>query len=609
MLQAAAPRELYCTRITNVTDALRSLRAVSMSDSSATSWSTPTPRDYVLEIVQQSPTDAAALPCSWLVANQLGGGAATAIASAPDNKHLKFVPFAGAAACLGFADAALAAPHLDGKAFCFLPLPVSTRLPVHVNGFFELSSNRRDIWHGTDMSGDGRTRSEWNAALLRDIVAPCYVRVIEALARKWGPSQQFYDAWPLATLVDPWTTVKKRFFELIGTIEVMWTKAGGGRRIAPKAAVLMEDFASPEVPATAAAGAGGAAASQGTPVLAAGADASTLSAVYEALVEDGVPVVRLPKALVEALLSSGASSILVTPEFVRRHFKNSAVPHPSVRDRARAVALLKYCLRGLSGEQFRELVGLPLLPLADGSLGSFSRPVSVDRALVRELESFGYPRASVVLAVGMAQAQLVAKHTTRSTRPGHKPPPPVIPRDDLQTLAIQIMLDGVEGDADVVDVADVFVCSVAQYALLQPTSGASLVDRDIDPEVFDTLSLPEVEAATNVRIMQPANVAELLPSTVPPEWRSEKEVEWSPGERGQPTLDWLHSLWEYLVTEVDTLEPFEGTIPLIPTVNGTLCALTKDSLSVVVDPADLPAAVMVSACERRHCWFLRRPVH
>ena len=33
-----------------------------------------------------------------------------------------------------------------GRAFCFLPLPVLTGLPVHINGYFELSSNRRDIW-------------------------------------------------------------------------------------------------------------------------------------------------------------------------------------------------------------------------------------------------------------------------------------------------------------------------------------------------------------------------------------------------------------------------------------------------------------------------------
>ncbi|CAN0506780.1 unnamed protein product, partial [Scytosiphon promiscuus] len=46
-----------------------------------------------------------------------------------------------------------------GAAYCFLPLPVVTGLPVHVNGYFELSSNsRRDIWSGSDMVGDGELR-------------------------------------------------------------------------------------------------------------------------------------------------------------------------------------------------------------------------------------------------------------------------------------------------------------------------------------------------------------------------------------------------------------------------------------------------------------------
>ena len=42
-----------------------------------------------------------------------------------------------------------------GRAFCFLPLPAETGLPVHVHGYFELSSNRRNIWFGDDMAGEG----------------------------------------------------------------------------------------------------------------------------------------------------------------------------------------------------------------------------------------------------------------------------------------------------------------------------------------------------------------------------------------------------------------------------------------------------------------------
>ena len=59
-----------------------------------------------------------------------------------------------------------AQPQADGKAFCFLPLPAKTGLPVHVNGYFELSSNRHDVWHSDVSSSQGRLRYEWNRVLL-----------------------------------------------------------------------------------------------------------------------------------------------------------------------------------------------------------------------------------------------------------------------------------------------------------------------------------------------------------------------------------------------------------------------------------------------------------
>lgn len=106
----------------------------------------------------------------WVVCNALGGKAASDIAvQAADSSGVKMIPWVGVAARLPSAqNTGLGAP-LDaygntsdskgvgrvvrtagagsgGRAFCFLPLPVATGLPVHVNAFFELSSNRRDIW-------------------------------------------------------------------------------------------------------------------------------------------------------------------------------------------------------------------------------------------------------------------------------------------------------------------------------------------------------------------------------------------------------------------------------------------------------------------------------
>ena len=54
----------------------------------------------------------------------------------------------------------------NGKIFCFLPLPVQTGLPVHINGRFILSSSRRSLWT-SDTGDDNQTK--WNSSLIQAI--------------------------------------------------------------------------------------------------------------------------------------------------------------------------------------------------------------------------------------------------------------------------------------------------------------------------------------------------------------------------------------------------------------------------------------------------------
>ena len=56
----------------------------------------------------------------------------------------------------------------SGQVFCFLPLPISSRLPVHINGHFILNSTRRQLWHTTN-PGEEDSRSVWNKNLLSAI--------------------------------------------------------------------------------------------------------------------------------------------------------------------------------------------------------------------------------------------------------------------------------------------------------------------------------------------------------------------------------------------------------------------------------------------------------
>ena len=62
--------------------------------------------------------------------------------------------------------------------FCFLPLPLYSGLPVHINGHFILNSTRRNLWSATDSEGDEKSR--WNQNILRAI-ASSYAKFLERM--------------------------------------------------------------------------------------------------------------------------------------------------------------------------------------------------------------------------------------------------------------------------------------------------------------------------------------------------------------------------------------------------------------------------------------------
>ncbi|XP_026074198.1 sacsin-like [Carassius auratus] len=82
---------------------------------------------------------------------------------------------------------------LIGQAFCFLPLSIETGLPVHVNGTFAVTSNRKGLW-------EKGVKSEWNKALLKDAVTSAYITTLLELKKmaQNGHIQNysFYAFWP-----------------------------------------------------------------------------------------------------------------------------------------------------------------------------------------------------------------------------------------------------------------------------------------------------------------------------------------------------------------------------------------------------------------------------
>jgi sacsin len=110
-------------------------------------------------------------------------------------------------------------------------------------GFFELSSNRRDIWHGKGMAGTGQLRCDWNVCLLQDVAASSYAKLLAIAATKLGPVPAFYKLWPVQHLMEPWSVLAAAVLKEVASYAVVHTAAGGGRWITPGEAVYVDAVA------------------------------------------------------------------------------------------------------------------------------------------------------------------------------------------------------------------------------------------------------------------------------------------------------------------------------------------------------------------------------
>ena len=140
---------------------------------------------------------------TWLIVSSMGNGQAMKFA----NDDPCLLPSAGAAVqllptesnffCPSPAAKTFDGSDLKGTIFCYLPLPIHSGLPVHINGAFALASNRRHLQMKLedDKSCYG---VEWNNVLLQDSVTSALLDLLEdmkGIAPKDG-SYKFHCLWP-----------------------------------------------------------------------------------------------------------------------------------------------------------------------------------------------------------------------------------------------------------------------------------------------------------------------------------------------------------------------------------------------------------------------------
>ena len=278
---------------------------------------------------------------TFVVSHALGADLAPLVASGREKFGMKLVPWASVAAELGTDPSSTA--KTVGRAFTFLPLPVRTGLPVHVNAYFELSSNRRDIWFGGDMAGGGAARSEWNQALLTKVCAPCYARLIAAVATMLGPTPAFYALFPDVNVPEPWNGVVRELYATLAFegSKVLHTPADDGGWMALADAVHPDHELAHD------------------------------DALRDALVAEGMRLTDAPSTVLERIEEHAVPNPeRVSPERVRRMLRESGRSERSHRPRDRVLVLLRYVMSDVIDDDpasAASLEGVPLFPLAAGT--------------------------------------------------------------------------------------------------------------------------------------------------------------------------------------------------------------------------------------------------
>ncbi|KAF4109302.1 hypothetical protein G5714_010375 [Onychostoma macrolepis] len=157
-------------------------------------------RAYIVKIIQEH--SERSLTQYWLLYSCFGThDSLQMFQKRNDQEHVFSFPIGGIAVPLhreAKANAWSPDESLFGQAFCFLPLSIETGLPVHVNGTFAVTSNRKSLW-------EKGLKSEWNKALLKDAVTSAYITTLLELKKmaQNGNIQNysFYAFWPNAQRV------------------------------------------------------------------------------------------------------------------------------------------------------------------------------------------------------------------------------------------------------------------------------------------------------------------------------------------------------------------------------------------------------------------------
>ena len=119
-----------------------------------------------------------------------------------------------------------------GEVFCFLPLSVSTGLPVHVSANFGVISNRRGIWTSDSSNVKGEMEVEWNVKLMKETLPQAYLKLLKALKHFCEKANiqeySFYCLWPLELKLkskNPWENMVTTLYDFLCSESLLFSSS------------------------------------------------------------------------------------------------------------------------------------------------------------------------------------------------------------------------------------------------------------------------------------------------------------------------------------------------------------------------------------------------
>ena len=334
---AEGRRRVHGQLQTDCREVLKFLRTAEPMDAS-----TAFEHHVTIERLGQTPIEQ-----TWTVVQALVAGPENELLTASERMfdyEEKAVPLVGAAA-LVHATAGLSVE--GGRLFCTLPLSsLPSFVPLHINGFFDLQSDRQNVFADESAAGKAAVRVEWNRALIKygcsDVAATLLTRIAGGVVEP----RSLYQYWPsvpdeVRTLLQ---ALPGHIYERLSEFQCM-PCAKDGHLTAPED-VLLLPFKE--------------------------------HIVRQALLADDLPLVNPipPEHVVRGFKTINASLTVLTPDAVRDELRvevdpvcaASDAPRQSIRSTEWRLELLRFCC---SDSILSDLSGVPLALTLDGTLHAF----------------------------------------------------------------------------------------------------------------------------------------------------------------------------------------------------------------------------------------------